>query len=93
MVKMKDPVSENPELRRSNHEQIYEERRKELIEGHDLKMFIDEPMLLARRQRVTKYLTLIKLFEKMVVSIFLCKIFLCQFFKERQIVTNFSYRV
>ena len=30
---------------------------------------------------------------KTVVSSFLCKIFLCQFFEERQILTNFSYRV
>lgn len=30
---------------------------------------------------------------KEVVSSFLCKIFLCQFFKERQILTHFSYRV
>jgi len=28
-----------------------------------------------------------------VVSTFLCEIFLCQFFEERQILTDFSYRV
>ena len=45
---------------------VYEERRESLLDTVDLKQYVDHPFLFIRRQRLTDYLTRIKLFEKIL---------------------------
>jgi len=47
----------------SEAERVYDRQRQELLRSVDLTQYVDDPFLFLRRQRVTDYLTRIKLFE------------------------------
>lgn len=53
-----------PSPRLSQDEVSYEQKRRELVASVNLDQYLEDPFLFMKRQRVTDYLTHIKLFEK-----------------------------
>lgn len=61
---MREHDERMPHPRLASHEQSYEQKRQRLVEAANLSDYTEDPFLFMRRQRVTDYLTHIKLFEK-----------------------------